>query len=77
MTDVKSRSVIKVGDHKSVPYATLSYVCGPAYTVRVLKDGNGWVQDESGAQRHALPQSLQQTLEDAMVVTASIKLRYL
>jgi hypothetical protein len=77
LIDVNSRSVVKVGDHKSVPYATLSYVCGPAYTVRVLKDSDGWVQDESGTLRHALPQDLPQTLEDALIVAAGIKLQYL
>jgi hypothetical protein len=74
---VQSRSVLRIGDSKSVKYATLSYVCGPAYTVHVLKESDGWGKDENGILRHPLPKDLPKTLEDAMTVTAGIGLSYL
>jgi hypothetical protein len=77
LIDVRSRSVLNIGVRQSVRYATLSYVCGPAYTVRVLKDSDGWDRDENGILRHALPQDLPKTLEDALTVTTGIGLRYL
>ncbi|KAJ0417482.1 heterokaryon incompatibility protein-domain-containing protein [Aspergillus carlsbadensis] len=77
LIDVTKREVVVLGDEGAHRYATLSYVCGPAYTLCVLQESVGWKQDEKGTWRHPLPTELPDTIEDALIVTARLGLQYL
>ncbi|KAL4899810.1 heterokaryon incompatibility protein-domain-containing protein [Aspergillus multicolor] len=57
--------------------ATLSYVCGEAYTLRTLKESEDWAQRDDGILIHPLPMELPSTIEDALIVTANLGLQYL
>ncbi|KAL2827779.1 heterokaryon incompatibility protein-domain-containing protein [Aspergillus cavernicola] len=77
LIDVKNREVVRVGNGGPHQYATLSYVCGEAYTLCVLQESIAWKLDEEGILRHPLPPELPDTIEDALMVTARLGLRYL
>ncbi|KAL4926033.1 HET domain-containing protein [Aspergillus undulatus] len=77
LIDVKKREVVKIGDGNADRYATLSYVCGAAYTLCILQGSAAWTQDERGIWRHPLPTELPDTVEDALIVTGRLGLQYL
>ncbi|KAL2844584.1 heterokaryon incompatibility protein-domain-containing protein [Aspergillus pseudoustus] len=77
LIDVAKRAVVILGNEGAHRYATLSYVCGAAYTLCVLQGSVGWKEDNEGTWRHPLPTELPNTIEDALRVTARIGLQYL
>ncbi len=77
LIDVQLRSVVSLSDDADFEYATLSYVCGPAYSVCVLEGSDKWTTNAAGVKQHPLDGTLPRTLEDAMKVAAGIGLRFL
>ncbi|KAL5336040.1 heterokaryon incompatibility protein-domain-containing protein, partial [Aspergillus crustosus] len=77
LINVRTRQVVTMGNRAVHQYATLSYVCGEAYTLCILSESEDWMQDGEGNWVHPLPIELPNTLEDALIVTANLGLRYL
>ncbi|EXJ68587.1 uncharacterized protein A1O5_08381 [Cladophialophora psammophila CBS 110553] len=77
LIDVVARRVVKFSRKNDIKYATLSYVCGPSYSVFILQSSPDWTYDATGNRRHPLPAGIPATIEDAMTVTQNLDLNYL
>ena len=77
LIEVTKRRVVHFAEKGNIDYATLSYVCGPGYSLCVLSGSDGWAKDEEGNLYHPLPLRMPATLGDAMNVTQQLGLKYL
>lgn len=77
LIDVHLRRVVRFPRKGDIKYATLSYVCGSARTLSVLRDSDSWKTDHNGRLYHSLPETLTATLEDAVHVTKALRFQYL
>lgn len=77
LVDTATRRVVSFAQKGSIEYATLSYVCGPGYSLCVLQGSQGWSRDEDGRPYHPLPASMPATLRDAMAVVQKLNMKYL
>ena len=77
LIDVNKRCVVSFPSKGGIEYATLSYVCGPGYSLCVLQGSNTWTHNAQGHLQHPLPDAMPATIEDSLSVTRALQIQYL
>ena len=77
LIDVGSRYVVSFASKAKLEYATLSYVCGPGYSLCVLQGSDQWTKDSSGNPQHPLPEVIPATISDTMLLVKALDIRHL